>query len=256
MPEVPKMNETAMFGLNVPKLEVTLPDGQKVTIRESNGEDDENLSRMKDTKDGTAMQKYLANLIVDPITTHEQVAAWKIRNKYYLLLQSRVFTHGPDVFFEYLFDGEKSPVSLKENLAQYLTDFSKPQGEKDPKPACGRYPTNGATSFRVQLQSGKVFELDYLTGNMELASLTRDVNMMSINERLTARNIRIQMDANTFQEIQRFNMISSREMSELRTKVEEADPDFTLNVTLVSPNTGKREILSLFTLADFFFPRA
>ena len=99
---VQDMNK-AFFQHQVETYKVTLPSGQGVEIRESNGEDEEVLSKVAYVKDGTSYYRYLANIIVEPRVNHEEVKKWKSTDIYYAMFKSRLISLGSSMEFEYEF---------------------------------------------------------------------------------------------------------------------------------------------------------
>jgi hypothetical protein len=240
-------------------MEVKLPDGNMVSIREQTGEDEDVLSRVRDAQDGTAMNNFLSNLIIDSSyksTTPKDILMMKSRVRNYILLSSRIFSLGSELDFTHTFsDGDS--VDFTENLDDYLFDY---EAEDFPLPGepnyngllCCPYPEGDPTCFESELGSEKIVRMEYLTGLSEKKALELGQDT-SINSKLTIRNFELKVD-DRWQSIQRFNMFTSKDMREIRKLLLRNDPEFELVIKLTSPQ-GLREEVSLFTIPDFFFPR-
>lgn len=264
--QISKVNESDMFRIG-PTETVYLPDGFIVTIRERNGDDEDILSKVKDNKDNTAINNFLASIITEPKLTPKQIGEMKIKNKYYLLFRSRMQSLGAKVVFKHTFTGDEDKTKeafFDEDLPNWDWDFSKPYIDFPFKPEnpgyfkykCKPYPdgTREQDMFESSTTSGKKYRMKYLTGDGETKTLKKQQNELSINDKLRVRDFQIQMSSGAWQTIERFNMLSSRDMAEIRTKLEEMDSPFDLMVETVNPLTGSQEFISMFLKEDFFFP--
>ncbi len=250
-----------------PKEIVYLPDGFVVTIRERNGEDEDILSKVKDNKDNTAINNFLASIIVDPKLTPQQIGEMKIKSKYYLLFRSRIQSLGSKVIFKHTFTGDEDKTKeayFEEDLNNWDWDFSKPIEEFPLKPEdagyfkykCKPYPKDSKEKevFELTLASGKKCRMKYLTGEGETKSLGKQMGELTINDKLRVREFELQMNSGNWEKIERFNMMTAKDMAEIRVKLEEMDNQFDLAVETVNPLTNQQEFISMFLKEDFFFP--
>lgn len=271
--QITKMNETAMFRMG-PTEEVHLPSGFKVTIRERNGDDEDILSRVKDNKDGSALNNFLSAIITDPKMTGKQIAELKLKDKYYLLFRSRIQSLGSQMTFKHVFAGDEDKtkeVFFEEDLNQYDWDFSKPyssfpfkpklelgNGETDEyfKYRCTPYPDGSREEdgFEITLPSGVICRMKYLTGEGEQKSLKKSMNDLTINDKLRVRDFELKMDNGKWQRIERYNMLSAKDMMVIRTELDKRDEQFDMLVETVNPLTGQPEYISMFLKEEFFFP--
>ena len=71
-------------------LPIKLPSGESVIIREQNGEDDEVISKSKDTLDGSSITKFLKGIIVwyskypDVVVDSDMVWNMPLRDRVYI----------------------------------------------------------------------------------------------------------------------------------------------------------------------------
>jgi hypothetical protein len=253
--KVSNVNETDFMSVG-PTYDVLLPDNQIVTLRERNGDDEDVLSKVEDFQKGTGIPKFLAGLIQGNKLTWQEVQKWKVRNKYYLMYKERMANFGSVVEWEHEFvDGTK--VMFEEDIARFDRNFTE---KLDPEADIVEgqivpYPI-GYDKIEGKTSSGKKYRCDYLTGEGEIRTLDKTVNTLSINERLRVRNFELQMADGTWKLVEKFSMLTAREMSEIRTLVDDNDPMFDLRVTVRNPKDGTPEEVSMFQLATFFFPRA
>lgn len=234
--------------------------GKKVVIREITGEDEDILTLMRDQEDGTAISKFVAKVIVSPQTTVDQINKWRVRDKYLILFEAFRLTYG-DVFkFEYTFDSGDQ-FEFEENLEKYIWDFSNKGMESYPGRGDSKFFSERLTPYmdnndkvEFKLSSGKIVGFEYLTGELESASLMVDQNQRSINDELRDRNFYIKQDA-VYHRIDNFRVLGAREMAEIRKKIQEVDPPWPALITLENPKNRKVEKVSIFRIPDFFFRR-
>jgi hypothetical protein len=256
------VNETDLFGISYATEEICMPSGFLCTIRESNGEDEDLLSRMKDTQDGTAMHKYLANIITQcekyPIISDKVIATWRVRDIYYLLYRSRLLTHGNEVFFDHTFQDGTS-VRMKEYLSVYDVNLNI---EKPPVFNQAGYDRRKIQPYTIDTDyaqattsTGKVYRFKLLTGEDEIKSLGLDSMNLSINDKMRLRGFELKDSAGNWRVIERFNVLSARETSEIRATLDRIDPEFMLICELKHPSKPIKEEVSLFAVPGFFFPQ-
>lgn len=240
------------------------PDAKLITIREINGEDEDILTRQGNMKDGTALIKFLAGIILEisgekgPITEFT-VSKLKSRTLYYTLFKARVHSHGWKATFKHTFQGDTEPIGFEEDLKVYDWDFGNgapprlgEPGYDDriiqPYPEVGNDYMEGITSSKIE------FRMKYLTGEAEKSVLGRDPDTLAINEKLRIREFEVKMPNGHWQLIENFAPFSVRDMKEFRKMVDTYDGPFDAIVTLVHPTKKITEQVSLFMLSDFFLP--
>jgi hypothetical protein len=153
----------------------TLPTGSSVTIRETDGEDEDVISRVGDALDGASINKFISRIVIkhsaypDTRITPEMVKSWPLADKYYTLLKSRVHSLGEELIFMFKCPEKDCLKESKqaENLNIYDHDLSignpdesEPHYEKKVK----LYPNKSQTSFTHTLSTGKVVFFDLLSG--------------------------------------------------------------------------------------------
>lgn len=238
--------------------EFYIPSGAICKIREQTGADEETLSRVSQNQEAGKLDKFLSGIILGingKAVSADYCKKMKSRDRNYILLQSRIFSLGSTLLFDYEFsNGNK--VTFEEDLNIFTHDYSDTEFPKESK---APYPyTNGAEQEVVfNLSSGQSCKFNYLTGLGEQKALELNKNkLININSGLVVRDFQIQDETGNWHYIENFNMFTSRFMAEIRKQVKEKDPDFELLIEVTDPSTGLKEELSLFSLNDFFFPGA
>lgn len=235
-----------------------LPDGTNwVTIREQNGHDDDILSNP--TKVLTSFSQFVSAIVVDSSyggkLTEEFVNLMPSNNKWAIIFQSRMFSISDTVNFKYDWGEEGGVVSYEQDLKELIfDDYSQTPTEEEmtAKPfAIPYYPTVDTTFVT---QSGKQIKFQLLDTNGELFVTKLDPEQSTRNKDLIARNISVMIDGQ-WEKIQNFSNFTKREMIEIRSYIEGADPTFTGTIPVPS-KTGKVIYLSVLGMQDFFFPEA
>lgn len=250
------------------QLTVTLPDFSKVTIRETNGEDDDVISKISDSKDNQATLKFLSSIIVEPRTTVAQIADWPLNKKYYLLLKSRIHSLGNILKFKYAWPDENTKdlidTSYVEDLSKYDTDLEalSLMDEVSQKEAIEKltpyqikpFPFKELKEITTKLDNGREIKFSLMDTLAETKTLETKTEEFSINDELRLRKFCTKDDTGAWVEVQNFRPFSSREMAAIRKVVREADPQFLMPMDIENPKTKERTQVPLIRLADFFFP--
>jgi len=254
--------------------EVLLPSGFKVTIREQNGEDDDVVSRVANNGDGTAINKFLSNIITKndslehgKYTSENDIKLWKLKDKYYLLLASRLFSLGGEMKFEYTcpqpecqkptvleellqrYDwplDKEIPKEGDENYEDFIRDFYAPY-------VVTRYPNGAETHKEFILSSGLPVRYKYLDGIGEKSILDKSKGNISKNDELTARDFSIKK-GEKWQKVTNFAMFSARLMQEIRANVKKNDSQFEISSDIHCQHCDNLNTVSLISLPNFFFP--
>lgn len=263
------VGETSMFN-EAPRLVITMPSGFKASVRETNGDDEDIVSKLRDNKEGNALYKYLANIILvdDKPVSLEEIIKWKVRDIYYGIMKTRMFTHGNQVVFEHTFEGGTEKTFI-EDLGFYDWDLGSEEMDEKGKlkkwpPQLGepgyderiiqpyRYPGDWV---ETETSTKKKYRFKYLTGELELKTQGMMMDDLAINDKLRLREFQLYMVTGNWQSIERFNILTSKEMAEIRTTLERVDPEFNLMCRLPHPDGGRAEELTLLGKTGFFFPR-
>lgn len=228
-----------VFDLNPSTYDILGPDGVTYTLRERNGNDESILGRVEDFKNQTAISKFLAAVIIGPKKfTAIEVQQLPIRVRNYLMLMERCHEYGDKIEWEHTFRDDDSKVAWEEDLTQFFN--------------CPKYPES--KKITGKLSSGKVYQMDFLTGEMDVKlSLEKPLGDITINDRFTQRNFELQDGNGVWRRIERFDMMNSKDMRELRKVVEEQDPEYNFMLTIKNPRTEVKETVSLLFITDFFF---
>lgn len=256
--KISNVNDSDFMGASN-TFEVLLPDNNIIKLRERNGDDEDALSRNKDFSEGNSMAMFLAKLIISKPTPVSEINKWPVRCKYYLILKERIQTWGKDIEFEYMFEnGDK--FMFTEDLSQFDWDFTQgpppKKGDKDyNEQRIVPYPV-GKTMMEGTTSSGKNWRAKYLTGEGEMKVATKTIGDLTINDKLRIRDFELQHSDNSWVKIERFNMLSAKDMAEIRSRVVAEDPDFSMTIELKHPSKPIIEYVSALALPGFFFPKA
>lgn len=245
------------MGISANTLQVTLPSGRKVTIRESNGHDEGVLSEMKTNSD-EAIPKFISSILQgESKQTYAEVIKWKARDVYYLLLKSRIHSLGNIVEFKHQCQNKdcikckrKETVTFEEDLNELDFDFSNPEAKPNtlaPLP----YPAD-ASDFRVQLPSNRVVSLLYKTYEMEYLQQQMDKSAANINAPSLIRELTLL--GNPPEKIKNFAIFTSREMAEIRKATTTLDKDWNPMSTITCPVCETEYNIPILLVPDFFFP--
>jgi hypothetical protein len=243
-----------------------LPSGMKVTFREQNGEDDAIISRQGSAIEGSSINKFIAEILKEidgqkvALNSHG-IAKWKVRDKYSLLLKSRIASLGNTMTFIFKCPHcQKENPPLEENLAAYDWDYSKPFPDKDSpewtKDLIPPYP-NGKESERIiKLSSNKEIKYKYLDGVGEKMLLDIDGNDLNKNHELLCRHIEWKDESGRFIKLQNFRPFSAKDMAEIRKDIALNDPAWEGTTAITCQNSSCRKVteIAVITQPDFFFP--
>lgn len=245
---------------------VILPSQFNITLREQNGDDDDIISRIGNSNDGTAVHKFLASIILDSSLqpgvklNHIDISKWKSNDKYWALVESRIHSLGNIVKFKHTCSNDKCNCETpwEENLEDFRQPFNKTALKSDEegyspyliKP----YPNKLETGKEFTLSSNKKIKYQYKTGESESKLLAMKEDDISKNTELIIRNLEI-FNGGQWIGVSSFNIFTSKDMSEIRKEVEENDPKFEGISKLTCPKCGNVDHISLLVQADFLFPR-
>jgi hypothetical protein len=243
--------------------ELLLPSGFKVIIREQNGDDDDLISSVALAESGTSFNMFIASITVwseltNKPMTMEDVMNLKLRDKYFILMSSRVFSIGPILKFKYDWKDGRPPVHYEDDLRPYLWDFTKDM-PKENEPGYFKYrvkvyPNGKETERTFTLSSNKEVKYKYINGHGEKYLLELGNDKLTINAELKARELELKIDGKWFK-VENFKHFSARDMQELRADVSVNDERFDGLTDLVNPSNLETLTVPLIGIQDFFFPR-
>jgi len=179
-----------------------------------------------------------------------------LRDKYYLLLASRIFSLSPILYFKHTWMEGAEPLEYDVDLEQYIWDYTKP------------FPTIGSPDYFDQRippypegTDGWVYfslgdheaRFKFLDGKGEAYLLDLPANKRSINQQFSARELQVKT-GDSWELVRNFGYFSARDMVILRSKLAESDPEIQGLVIISNPYTGEEIPMSILGIVDFFFP--
>lgn len=228
---------------------ITLLSGREVVIRETNGEDDGILSRLKDASDGTNVHNFLAGIIEEDKSlggkkpTAADIMDWLVNDKYYLLFKQRLINQGPEFLFR-----NKCQNCKKEN--EFVEDLKVIDEEAKEK---YKYPFKDKKEIEITTSRGHRIRIHLLDGFAEKEGLSVQSNETNNqNTSLIARHIEL-YDNNQWIRIFDFKRFPSKEMSEIRGFIKKNDTQFDPIVTFTC-SCGREYSAPLLFIPVFFYP--
>ena len=222
----------------------------EVKIRETNGADDDILSSVEDPVE--MLNRYLSN-VVQSINENTKIKGsdikdLRLRDKYFILIKSRIFSLGETLFFKQDWGNGAPPEEYAIDLRNYVwEDLEEPMGPDAIRP----YPE--MELITGYLSSEKQVRMKFLDGHGEAMLMKKSPQARTINMQLLARNLEVFQDGQ-WVKVQNFAPFNSREMAQIRALYEELDPPVEGLVELVNPTTLQPHYISLLEIKDFFFP--
>ena len=260
-----KHEETPQEQIIGKTIDFVTPSGKNVTIREQNGDDDDLISNQYHAKNGNHLNMFIAAIVVSTDMTPngklsaKDVLNMKVRDKYAILIQSRCFSLGKEIRFEYDWGSDQGgKVEYTEDLSQFIFDYSNPDypmiGDEGYFEYRIRPYLNGDESGReFELSSGKKVKYKYITGVAERKLLELPPAQLSKNTELKIRDVEQFVD-NAWHKMESFRFFKPQDMKELRDDVKMHDPDTMLASELENPRTGEIVNFPIILAPDFFFP--
>lgn len=244
---------------------ITLPSGYQITLRESNGEDEDVLSRQGDAEDGVSFYNFLSRIItgtsLEGVTrfTPDAIKEWPLADKYHALIESRILSLGYELNFDYTCENPKCKhkTPMVEDLRKYTHDLSKGNPElSDPDHATKPklLPYGMERTFTETLSNGKVIKFNLLTGLGELKTLLKNKEDISSGDALRTRNLEMQGDNMEWIKMENFRSWPSRIMSEIRKVVESKEIEYSLYTDCKCKKCGKVTSQLILGVPGFFFP--
>jgi len=244
--------------------EFYVPSGIKAVIREQNGNDDEVITRTSDVKAHLAFNKFIQGILVEwngeSNVKLQQVKEMRLRDKYYILLQSRIFSLGADFHFNWDWEGKGNPTEYAEDLNKYTFDYSKPETFPHTPDEEGYFQflippyKSQDKHHEFTTRSGKTLRFRYQDGLSEMYMMEATEETNTQNTELYARGLEMKLDGNdTWIKVASFKNFSARDMREIRTQVKIHDPAAEL-ITQIESDKGEIQNIPLVMIGDFYFP--
>ena len=247
--------------------ELVLPSGRKIVIRETNGDDDEMLSNLKDAKSGDNLTNFLANIVVSdsliPVKTPTtvDVLAWPVSDRYYALFKQRIINQGHLMKFDFICQAEDCPsqksgdkaIAMEQDLNEYDGDLADSNYKPVLVTSVKKYPNGTKSLVEFETSSKKKLRFKILNGILQKKQLDDTGANSNKNSQLYIREIELYTGGNWII-LTHFKMFPSREMSEIRKLVEDSDPFFYPMVKFNCPHCKTPYSLPLFEIPVFYWP--
>lgn len=256
----------------------TSPSSREITIRETNGDDDEILSDISTSMTGENINNFLANIVMVDSSLGDRkpevldILKWPVNDKYYTLLKHRILSFGDLLKFTKTCQNEKCPTyDVEQDLKEFDSDLSKNRKDTEDTSKGGESKSIQSGRpiedlFRIRpyklglnpfvefiTSSGKTLRFKILTGELERKQLDMPGGKTNKNTKLIIRELEVQNKGN-WELVTHFNAFSSRETSEIRSKVLEFDTTFDPQVLTTCPSCGQKYSDSLLSIPAFYFP--
>lgn len=249
---------------------ITLPSTRVVKMRETNGNDDETLSRLGDNAQGLAQYNFLADITIEESFTKgkptvDNVLEWPINDIYYTLFKQRLINHGTTLGFTYECpngdctdkEGGRTVTDYEQDLTEFDRDLKNykpnPKEKVNPKQRITPYPELAKAIVDFKTSSGKQYRFKLLNGVLERRQLDTPQAELNQNTRLLLRELETYIEGQWIR-LTTFHAIPSKEMGEIRGNIERLDPIFDPAVKCTCPKCKLRFDVGLFTIPSFYFP--
>ncbi len=248
--------------------DIQLPSGHIITIREQNADDDETLSQLDtDNREQTIknLNKFIPKIIKKntfnggTYLTVDEVNNLKLKDKYYILLKTRLHSIGSNLKFKANCPNKqckegKDGIDFVEDLTIYDTDLSKFNEEVERyKYQITPCKSGKDTQREFVTSTGKRLRYTYMNIDAELKGM--ESKLLSDNTDLYLRNLEMyNPDENAFMSLGSLNVFSKREKIEIRADIEKNDDQFMMLLELECPHCKREWQLPFLFLKDFFFP--
>lgn len=254
--------EQLMYGQS---LDLLLPSGFEVTIREQNGADDDILSNKATSADLTNLDIFLSSLILKtnlPFAINSKlsmadISKMLLRDKYFILFASRKHSMGDNVKIQFDWgDDNGGKLEYIESISNFLWDY------KEDLPEEG---SEGYFEDRIKPYSGKPYEIieieigsknlrfNLLNGQGEKYLMKKPLAEQTRNLELKARNLQ-QLTGDKWIRVENFQFFTKREMAQLHKLVKELDPNFKGVTDLTNPTTKETVAYPILGSDSFFYP--
>lgn len=247
-------------------IELVTPSGYNVTIRQQTGDDDDIATSAQFISKNENVNRFVQAVILSSEMsggakpTLEEILDMKLRDKYFIVIASRIFSLGPILKFEYEWP-DHLVAEYEEDLRDYLWDYSIPNSEF-PKPGDPLYSSERLKphakgidkDMEFTISTGKIFKFTFINGHGENYLMGLPIDQLSKNAELKARDLRYQVDGN-WVKVQSFKTFTAREMVEIRKNVFDVDEVIEILTEIPHPKTGETIQYPVIGNSDFLFPR-
>lgn len=239
------------------------PSGFQYQIREQNGADEDILSNVQDLRTLMNFTKFIVAIVTKTNFTSsgkltiEDALNLPVNDRYCILFQSRIFSLGEEVEFEYDWGADKGgKVSYGQDLREYLFDYKGVPSEEElnAKPDAIPYYPMGVMlkDHEYMLSSGKKIKFDIMTGRDEQKFISMPPEKQTRNAPLLCRNLQLVVDGN-WERVENFTLFSVRDMAEMRKHILSIDPVFRGDSHITNPSTGEEAIYPIIGAPSFFY---
>lgn len=244
-------------------MEFIAPSGYKYVIREENGADEEIISNQAAARDFMNVTNFIASIVVSTNATEsgkltpEEALELPLRDRYVILINSRIFSLGDKVPFSYIWPGDVTPIYYEQDLKELVYDYDSIV-ELDKPEAVKPYKDSeilrkiGFKGYELTLSSGKAVKFDMATGETERYAAKLPIEKQTRNSELIARNLQLNVNGK-WEKVEQFSLFTVRELAEIRTFINEVDEFYPATVEIENPNTGEKAQFPIFTAPRFFF---
>lgn len=239
------------------------PSGYQYVIREQNGADDDVLSNVGDANNLMNISKFIAGIVTETnATSHGTLTPLEahrlpVLDRYCILLNSRIFSMGNILEFQYDWGNAGGKVDYEQDLEEFLYDYSKLPTEQEliSKPdAIPFYPHPGELKdITFELSSGKLMKFDIMTGESEVNLMNSFLLKRTKNQELMARNLCRKIN-DQWETVKEFSNYSVRDMQEIRKTIASYDPAWVGTTEVTNPVTGEKANVSIMSMNSFFYP--
>ena len=243
--------------------EFVTPSGHKVVIREQNGADDDILSNPVEASNLMNLSRFISSIVVkadyyeNGKLTVDQAHSLPVLDRYAILFNSRIFSLGETLDFDYDWKENGGKASYEQDLREFIFDYSKAPTEEElmAKPnAIPFYPgEKKIVDFEITTRSGKTLLFDLLTAKGEAWAANLPLEKQTRNVGLMARNLRLKV-GDKYEAVSNFSMFSVKDMVDIRTVVNTYDPVFMGTTEIENPTTHEKIEVSVVAMSGFFYP--
>ncbi len=249
--------------LETRNFEFVTPSGHKVVIREQNGADDDILSNPVEASNLMNLSRFISSIVVkadyyeNGKLTVDQAHSLPVLDRYAILFNSRIFSLGETLDFDYDWKENGGKASYEQDLREFIFDYSKAPTEEElmAKPnAIPFYPgEKKIVDFEITTRSGKTLLFDLLTAKGEAWAANLPLEKQTRNVGLMARNLRLKV-GDKYEAVSNFSMFSVKDMVDIRTVVNTYDPVFLGTTEIENPTTHEKIEVSVVAMSGFFYP--
>ena len=243
--------------------EFTGPSGYLYEIREQNGADEDILSNMSDMKTLMDLTKFIAAIVIRTNATLtgrltvEDALNLPVNDRYAIIFNSRIFSLGDEVEFEYDWGNENGgKVTYGQDLHEFLFDYGTVPTEEElsEKPDAIPFYPEGVKliDHEYTLTSGKHIKFDCMTGKGEQSFMKLPMEKQTKNAPLLCRNLHLEVDGK-WEKVESFMPFSAKDMAEMRKYILSIDPVFKGDSHITNPVTGEERTYPVVWAPNFFY---